>query len=130
MRNTQPKFQEIWETFCNFGIFGLKNRFSCLMRRATWRALLLETSFGGKLRIFGFLRKKYECPQMARKFCQVLSFQKGQNTSKTPFLPLFGHTGSNVGRTHFWRGKWTPNLEIPPFLESRQIYLSSKPAWS
>lgn len=53
--------------------------------------LLLGTSFGGKLNSFGFLRKKYEFPQMAKKCFQVLSFQKGQkhlkNALSAPFWP-------------------------------------------
>jgi len=61
------------------------------MRRATWCVLLLGTSFGEKLSIFGFLMQKYECPQIAKKFCQVLSFQKGQkhlkNALSAPFWP-------------------------------------------
>ena len=47
-----------------------------------------------------------------------------------PSLPLFEPTGRSVGRTDFWRGKWTPNSKIPLVLESRQIGLSIKPTWS
>ena len=43
-----------------------------------------------------------------------------KNTLKLTFLPLFGHTRSSVGKTHFWRGKWKPNSEIPLGLEIRQ----------
>ena len=49
-----------------------------------------------------------------------------KNTLKMTFLPLFGHTGSSVGKTHFWRGKWQPNSEIPLGLESRQADRSNE----
>ena len=73
--------------------------------------------------------QKYECPQMAKICFQVLSFQKGQKHLKNALSTPFGHTGSGVGRTHFWRRKWTPNLEIPPVLESRQTEIYNKPTW-
>ena len=48
-----------------------------------------------------------------------------KNTLKMTFLPLFGHTGRSVGKTHFWRGKWQPNSEITLGLEIRQADLSN-----
>lgn len=129
MEDTQPKFQKIWDTFCNFGIFSLKNRFFCPMRRATWRSLLMGTSFLGKLKIFGFFMEKYACSQMAKKFWQVLSFQKGQKHLKNDLSTPFWHTGRSLGRTHFWRGKWRPNSTIPLVLESIQEKISKNPTW-
>ena len=49
-----------------------------------------------------------------------------KNTQKVPSMPLFCHTGSSLGRFHFWRRKWTPNpkfklfqkLDSPRFLTS------------
>ena len=41
-------------------------------------------------------------------------------------MPLFGHTGSSVGRFDFWRVKWKPNSEIPLGLEIRQADLSNE----
>ena len=35
-----------------------------------------------------------------------------KNTLKLTFLPLFGHTRSSVGKTHFWRGKWQPMIQV------------------
>ena len=119
IEKAQPKFKEIWDNFCRIWIFGAKHRFFYLVHRATWCALLLGTSFGGKPSIFGFLRKKYEFPHMEKTFVKFWASKRVKNTSKMPFLPLFGDIGSSVGRTHFWRGKWTPNSEIQPVLESR-----------
>jgi len=61
----------------------------------------------------------YEYPKITRNFCQVLSFQNGQKHLKNALSAPFGHIGRSFGSTHFWMGKWTPNLEIPPILESR-----------
>ena len=65
-----------------------------------------------------------------RYFDRFWASKRVKNTLKMTFLPLFGHIGSSVGRTHFWRGKWKPNSENPLVLESRQEYLSKKPTWS
>ena len=42
------------------------------------------------------------------------------------FLPLFGHTGSSVGKNHFWRRTWKQNSKIQLGLESRQVELSNE----
>lgn len=62
-------------------------------------------------------------------FVKFWAFKRVKTMSKMPSLPLFVHKGSSVGRTHFSRGKWTPNLEIPLVPESRQTGLSNKPNW-
>ena len=65
----------------------------------------------------------YPLPRYFDKFWVA---RRVKNTLKMTFLPLFGHTGSSVGKTHFWRGKWQPNSEILPDLESRQAGLSNE----
>jgi len=62
-------------------------------------------------------------------FDKFWASKRVKNTSKMPSLPFFGHTGSSVGSTDFWRGKWTPNSKIPPVLESRQTKISNNPIW-
>ena len=42
------------------------------------------------------------------------------------FLPLFGHTGSNVDRFDFGMRKWLQNPEIPLGLEIRQADISNE----
>ena len=49
-----------------------------------------------------------------------------KNTLKMTFLPLFGHTGSSVGKNHFWWVKWKPNLDITLGLERRQVDISNE----
>ena len=64
-----------------------------------------------------------------RDFDRFGASKRVKNTLKMTFLPLFGHTRSSVGRTHFWRGKWKPNSEIPLVLKIIQAELSNKPTW-
>ena len=65
----------------------------------------------------------YPLPRYFDKFWVA---RKVKNTLKMTFLPLFGHTGSSVGKTHFWRGKWKPNSELPLGLEIRQVDISNE----
>ena len=65
-----------------------------------------------------------------RYFYRFWASRRVKNTLKMTILPLSGQTGSSVRRTHFWSGKWKPNLEILLVLESRQAELSNKSTWS
>ena len=56
--------------------------------------------------------------------------KRSKNMQNMTSLPLFWHTGSSLGRMHFWRGKWTPNWKIPLALEIRQERLSNKTTWA
>ena len=100
-------------------IFWPKNRFFSSIHRATWRALLMGDSFWCKLYIFGFFMENCAGLLMAKRFWQVLGFQKGQKHPKNDLSTPFWTHGSSVGKTHFWRVKWKPNSEIPLVLESR-----------
>jgi len=50
---------------------------------------------------------------------KILATKRAKNTQKMPSLPLFGSTGSSLGRIDFCRGKSTPNQEIKDVLETR-----------
>ena len=127
MIHPQLKIQRIWSNFGQFWIFFVKNRFLPSTRSAPPATLKMGKSISQKLRIFGFFMTKYTCLATAKTFHQVLSPQKVKKHAKNDLLPLFGHTGSSLGRLHFWRGKWAPNWEIPLGLESRHPALSNKP---
>ena len=88
-----------WGTFnLNFKEFGeilsflkfwSQNRFFRPTRRATWRALMIGTSSGGKLDIFEFFMINYACSGMDERFQQVLDGLKGQKHSKNDLSATF-----------------------------------------
>ena len=85
--------------------------------------------FDAKFTFLDFSWKIMHAYLWPRDFDRFWASRRVKNTLKMTFLPLFGHTGSSVGRTHFWRGKWKPNSEILVVLERRQASLSNKPTW-
>ena len=119
--------EQFW-SILNF--FFVKNRFLPSTRSAPRGTLKMGRSISQKVCIFGFVMMKYTCLATAKTFHQVLGPQKVKKHAKSDLLPLFGHTGSSLGRMHFWRGKWAPNWEIPLGLESRHLDLSNKPTWA
>ena len=118
-RTFNPNFKKFGTHFANFVFFWPKHRFFSSTRRATWRALIIGSSYGVKLYIFLFSWKVMHAYPWPRDFDRFWASIRVKNTLKMTFLPLFGHTGSRVGRTHFWRGKWKLNSEIPLVLEIR-----------
>ena len=67
---------------------------------------------------------------LLRNLIKFWASRKSEKHAKNDFLPLFWHTRSNLGRLQFWRGKWSPNLEIPLGLESRHPEISNKPTFA
>ena len=65
------------EKILSFLKFWLQNRFFCPTCRATRRALMIGTSSGGKLDIFGFFMINYAFSGM-EAFHQILDGLKGQ----------------------------------------------------
>ena len=121
------KFRKFGAILVNFEFFFAKNRFlpsTCSAPRTT---LNMGRSISQKIYIFGFFMTNYTCSATAKTFHGDLSPQKVKKQEKNDLFPLFGHTGSSLGRLHFWRGKWPPNWEIPLGLESRHPDLSNKP---
>ena len=77
------KFQQIWRKFCHFENFGCKTGFSAR------HALMIETSSGGKIDIFGFFMVNYACLGMDERFHEVLGGLKGQKHSKNGLSATF-----------------------------------------
>ena len=73
-----PNFKEFGENFVNFEIFGHKTDPPPRTRSASFRALMIGTSSGGKIDIFGFFMINYACLRMSEIFHQVLGGLKGQ----------------------------------------------------
>ena len=69
--------------------FWSQNRFFRPTRRATWRALMIGTSSGGKLDNFGFFMINYAYSEMTERFHQILDGLKGQKHSKNGLSATF-----------------------------------------
>ena len=85
------------EEILSFLKFWLQNRFFCPTRRATRCALMIGTSSGGKIDIFGFFMVNYACSGMAERFHQVLGGLKGQKHPKIGLSATF-----YTHRDQFW----------------------------
>ena len=130
IRKLQPKFQEIWGIFGDFGNFCVKNRLFLYMHCAPCAALRIGSS---KLQMACSLDLSWEIMNFGswkRNLGELWVPKRSKNMQKMTSLPLFWHTGSSFGRIHFWRGKWTPIWKIPLGLDSRQVGLSNKPTWA
>ena len=86
----------------------------------------MAAPFEEKFVFLDFSSKFMHAYPLPKDFDKFLVSLRVKNTLKMAFLPLFGHTGSSVGRFDFWRGTWKPNSEIPLGLESRQVYISNE----
>jgi len=98
MKNLQSKFQEIWGKFCQKTGFW-PQRVAC--RTLPWR------SGGRNHESFAFLGLSWwntPAQKLPRHFIKVWVPKRSKNMQKMTSLPLFGHTGSSLGRMHFWRG--------------------------
>lgn len=128
-RTLNPNFKKFGTLFAFLKFLGQNTGFSAQRAappgtRFLWRSPNEENSA-----FMDFSWRNMHAYQCPRKFDKFWAPKRVKNTPKMTFLPLFGHTGSSVGKTPFWRGKWRPNLKIPLVLESTQVDLSKTCTW-
>ena len=80
-------------------------------RRATRRALMIGTSSGGKLDIFGFFMVNYACSGMADKFHEVLGGLKGKKHSKNGLSATFCTSRNQSWEIAVLEGQMTSKLK-------------------
>ena len=97
--------------------FWSQNRFFRLTRRATWRALMIGTSSGGKIDIFGFFMVNYACSRMVEIFLQVLDGLKGQKHSKNDLSTTFCTSRNQSWEIAVLEGKMTSKLKNSTWVE-------------
>ena len=105
MRELHSKFQQIWRRFCHFENFGCKTGFSAR------RTLMIGTSSGGKICIFGFFMIYYVCSGMAEAFYQILGCLKGQKHSKNGLSATFCTSRNQSWVIAVLEGKMTSKLK-------------------
>ena len=106
--------------------FGLNTDFSARRVASLGARLWLGAPLGEKFVFLDFSWKFMYSYPLPRDLDKFWASRRVKNTLKMTFLPLFGHTGRSVGKTHFWRGTWQPNLEIQLGLEIWQEELSNE----
>ena len=128
-RTLNPNFKKFGTLFVIFEFLAQKTEFSAQCVTPPGARFWWRPPFEENLAYVDFSWKNMHAHKWPRNFDRFCASKKVKNTPKMTFLPLFGHTGRNVGRTQFWRGKWRPNSEIILLLKIIQAYLSNKPTW-
>ena len=102
-RSLMPNFKKFGKLFDIFEFFMEKIGFSGRCVAPPGTRFWWGPPFKENLAFLDLTWKNMHAHKWPRNFDRFWASKKVKNTSKMTFLPLFGHTGSGVGKTHFWK---------------------------